>query len=165
MNQDSRRKLKQVYHLTGFIEPLINKILEKQDVAALVDVGAGKSYLGFILYDLIFRARGLSGQVHGIETRPDLVVKARALAQKLGFFGMSFHGLNAASAHEDSGLPADIDLVTALHACDTATDDAIHFALLRQVPYIVLVPCCQAEVAGVLRKHKARTLVHPLGKV
>jgi hypothetical protein len=52
-------------------------------------------------------------------------------------------------------LPAQIDVVTALHACDTATDDAIAFGLAKQARHMVLVPCCQAEVAGVLRKHKA----------
>ena len=51
-------------------------------------------------------------------------------------------------------LPAQVDVVTALHACDTATDDAIRFALRKQARFIVLVPCCQAEVASCLRKHK-----------
>jgi hypothetical protein len=51
-----------------------------------------------------------------------------------------------------------IDVVTALHACNTATDDAIRFALARQARHIVLVPCCQAEVAATLRKNKASML-------
>jgi hypothetical protein len=165
LNQDSRRKLKQVYHLTGFIEPLINKIVEKQKDVQLVDIGAGKSYLGFILYDLFFKGQDQAACVHGIETRAELVGKSRALAAKLGFSGMQFHDLDAASAHDAKILPERIDIVTALHACNTATDDAIRFALTRQAPFIVLVPCCQAEVAAMLRKHKARMLANPLAEL
>ena len=55
INQDSRRKLKQVYHLYNFIEPLMLKVLEEQKHLSLVDHGAGKSYLGFILYDLLLK--------------------------------------------------------------------------------------------------------------
>jgi hypothetical protein len=51
-------------------------------------------------------------------------------------------------------LPATVDIVTALHACNTATDDAIRFGLQKNAKFMVLVPCCQAEVAEVLRKHK-----------
>ncbi len=165
LNQDSRRKLKQVYHLIGFIEPLINEIIEQHAEVQLVDFGAGKSYLGFILYDLFFKQGERAGGVHGIETRAELVDKTRALATRLGFDGMHFHALDAASAHEADVLPARIDIVTALHACNTATDDAIRFALQRKVPFIVLVPCCQAEVAAVLRKHKQQALAAPLAEL
>ena len=165
LNQDSRRKLKQVYHLIGFIEPLINKIIEQHAEVQLVDFGAGKSYLGFILYDLFFKSGERAGSVHGIETRAELVDKARALATRLGFGGMCFHALDAASAHEVDALPARIDIVTALHACNTATDDAIRFALQREVPFIVLVPCCQAEVAAMLRKNKQQALAVPLAEL
>jgi len=165
LNQDSRRKLKQVYHLVGFIEPLINEITKNQSDIQLVDVGAGKSYLGFILYDLFFKNRVDASCVHGIESRAELVERSRALAAKLDFPGMCFHQLDAASAHDVSALPPRIDIVTALHACNTATDDAIRFALGRQAPFIVLVPCCQAEVAAVLRKNKARTLASPFAEL
>ncbi len=165
LNQDSRRKLKQVYHLVGFIEPLINEIIEQHPEVQLVDFGAGKSYLGFILYDLFFKPGMRAGGVHGIETRTELVDKTRALATRLGFEGMQFHALDAASAHESNALPARIDIVTALHACNTATDDAIRFALMRKVPAIVLVPCCQAEVAAMLRQHKASMLANPLAEL
>lgn len=165
LNQDSRRKLKQVYHLVDFIEPLINEINEKQPKVELVDIGAGKSYLGFILYDLFFRGLGAGGSLHAVETRPELVDKSRALAARLGFAGMRFHDLDAASAHDSGELPERIDIVTALHACDTATDDAIRFALTRRVPVIVLAPCCQAEVAAMLRQHKARMLAEPLAEL
>lgn len=62
-------------------------------------------------------------------------------------------------------LPARIDVVTALHACNTATDDAIRFALEKHARFIVLVPCCQAEVAAVLRKHKQQALRQPIAEL
>jgi hypothetical protein len=153
LNQDSRRKLKQVTHLCNFIEPLLNEVLGRQDTLTLADHGAGKSYLGFILYDLYLKDRPGS-HIYGIETRDELVEKSRALAAKLGFSRMSFINATVAESTQSAQLPTRIDIVTALHACNTATDDAIQFALAKQARHIVLVPCCQAEVATVLRKHK-----------
>jgi predicted ABC-type transport system involved in lysophospholipase L1 biosynthesis ATPase subunit len=158
LNQDSRRKLKQVYHLYQFIEKLLLE-LETADGQGptLADHGAGKSYLGFILYDLFFKSRA-TGHIYGIETRAELVEKSRALAGRLGFDRMSFLNISAADAAENEQLPARIDIVTALHACDTATDDAIAFGLRKQARFMVLVPCCQAELAGCLRQNKALSL-------
>ena len=157
MNQDSRRKLKQVYHLYQFIEKLLLEVPPGDDHPTLADHGAGKSYLGFILYDLFFKPQG-RGHIYGIETRADLVEKSRALARRLGFERMSFLHLSAADAADAAQLPERIDVVTALHACDTATDDAIAFGLRKQARFMVLVPCCQAEVASVLREQKALSL-------
>jgi hypothetical protein len=149
LNQDSRRKLKQVNHLVNFIAPLV----ESLEAPSIVDIGAGKSYLGFMLYDALIKQRA-SGQVIGIENRADLVEKSIALAQDCGFERMQFLALNAAESITCAEVPAQIDMVTALHACNTATDDAIQFGLAKKAKYMVLVPCCQAEVAEVLRKHK-----------
>jgi hypothetical protein len=159
MNQDSRRKLKQVYHLYQFIEPLLQEVRTASGALTLVDHGAGKSYLGFILYDLFFKALNNHSHIYGIETREELVTHSRELAQLLAFEGMSFLNLSVAESIVSDKLPTKVDVVTALHACDTATDDAIHFALNKQAKFIVLVPCCQAEVASVLRKNKGKQLV------
>ena len=153
LNQDSRRKLKQVYHLYNFIEPLLADVLQHKDDISLADHGAGKSYLGFILYDLFFKSKA-AGRIFGIETRPELVEKSCELAQRLNFERMGFLNLTVEQSINSPELPEQIDIVTALHACDTATDDAIRFALHKQARFIVLVPCCQAEVAAVLRKKK-----------
>jgi len=158
MNQDSRRKLKQVYHLYQFIEPLLKEIQQDHADIQLVDHGAGKSYLGFIIYDLFFKTLNNESHIYGIETRDELVKKSQELAQKLNFPGMSFLNLSVAESIESDRLPSRIDIVTALHACNTATDDAIHFALKKQAKFIVLVPCCQAEVASILKKNKGKTL-------
>jgi len=165
MNQDSRRKIKQVTHLFQFIEPLLKDVLQHKPMLNLVDHGAGKSYLGFILYDLFFKQQSADSHVFGIETRDELVQKSRSLAAQLGFAGMSFLNLSVADSISSDALPTEIDVVTALHACNTATDDAIHFALAKRAQHIVLVPCCQAEVATVLRKYKGKMLANPLAEM
>jgi hypothetical protein len=161
LNQDSRRKLKQVYHLVQFIEPLLKDALaaKGEQGVTVVDHGAGKSYLGFILYDLFFKGQDGKGHIYGIETREELVQKSTELAARLGFGeGMSFLNLSVLESTESDKLPATVDVVTALHACNTATDDAIDFALRKKAKHIVLVPCCQAEIASVLRKNKGKDL-------
>ena len=169
MNQDSRRKLKQVYHLFQFIEPLLKDVQQERGAVTLADHGAGKSYLGFILYDLFFKeqkdAVGNGSHIYGIETREELVKSSEELAKRLGFGGMSFLNLSVAESITSDKLPASIDVVTALHACNSATDDAIHFALEKKAKYIVVVPCCQAEVASVLRKNKGKALADPLAEI
>lgn len=165
LNQDTRRKLKQVYHLYQFIEPLLAEVMQDQADPVLVDHGAGKSYLGFILYDLFLKQQA-SGQVVGIETRGELVEKSRALADRLGFGRMDFLHLSVEDAITTAQLPAQVDIVTALHACNTATDDAIRFGLEKRAQFMVLVPCCQAEVAEVLRKHKSESFgMTPLSEI
>ena len=158
MNQDSRRKLRQVYHLAQFIEPLLREVQQKHPDVVLVDHGAGKSYLGFILYDLFFKSFGGGSHIYGIETRQELVEKSAALAARLDFRRMSFLNLRVADAAASDRLPASVDVVTALHACDTATDDAIHFALEKRAQFVVVAPCCQAEVAAALTRNKGGTL-------
>jgi hypothetical protein len=162
LNQDSRRKLKQVYHLINFIEPLLidvrSDVRAEKGAVSLVDHGAGKSYLGFILYDLFFKGVQDASHIYGIETREELVARSSDLARRLGFTNMSFLPLSVAESTTSSKLPATIDIVTALHACNTATDDAIDFALKKKARHMVLVPCCQAEVATVLRKNKGKDL-------
>src|ERR1700733_5826343 len=156
LNADSRRKLKQVQHLAQLIKPAIdaamassseavgqNKKSEK-DQPVLADLGAGKSYLGFILYDLYFAPAG-RGQVIAVEARAELIKTAQKIAEESGFARMRF--VEGVIAESEVGS---VDIVTALHACDTATDEAILFALKHDAKFVALVPCCQAEVARAL---------------
>lgn len=166
LNQDSRRKLKQIYHLYQFIEPLLQELKQKSNSVTVVDHGAGKSYLGFILYDLFFKPLADQSQIFGIEARPELVFKSQELAARLQFDGMRFLNLSVADSITSNALPPTIDIVTALHACNTASDDAIAFALRKQAKHVVIVPCCQAEVASVLRAAKAKALASsPLAEI
>jgi hypothetical protein len=153
INQDSRRKLKQVNHLVQFIAPLLDESYARAPDPVVVDHGAGKSYLGFMLYERCMRMRE-AGRVIGVETRAELVARSRELAEASGFQRMAFMAMSVDEALAAPALPAQVDIVTALHACDTATDDAIHFALAKQAKHIALVPCCQAEVARFLRAGK-----------
>ena len=165
INQDSRRKLKQVYHLYQFIEPLLKELSADEHAVTLADHGAGKSYLGFILYDLFFKALG-RGQIYGIETRAPLVEASQALAAQLGFERMHFLNMSVAESARLESMPERFDVVTALHACDTATDDAIAFGLEKKAKAMVIVPCCQAEVAACLRETKALSLTRtPLAEL
>jgi hypothetical protein len=106
---------------------------------------------------LFFKGKD-NGHIYGIETRKELVEKSRELAARLGFERMSFLDITVEESTHSSALPDQIDVVTALHACNTATDDAIRFALTKQAKYIVLVPCCQAEVAATMRAGKNAAL-------
>ena len=146
LNADSRRKLTQVLHLTQLLRPALESLLKEPNEPVLADVGAGKSYLGFILYDLVF-GPAARGRVIGVEAREKLVDSSRALATASGFERMQFIASPIAEATIPGGRA---DMVTALHACDTATDDAIRFALRHEAKTIALVPCCQAEVARLL---------------
>ena len=148
LNADSRRKLKQVQHLAQLIKPAIDAVLKEKEHPVLADLGAGKSYLGFILYDLYFGPAG-RGRVMAVETRPELIAVAKKIAGASGFSRMDF--VQAKIADTEVGP---VDIVTALHACDTATDEAILFALKHQAKYVALVPCCQAEVARALDNAK-----------
>jgi hypothetical protein len=143
LNADSRRKLKQVQHLANLIRPALDWAFKEKEQPVLADLGAGKSYLGFILYDLFFAKEG-RGTVYGVEARHDLIETSKKIAAESGFDRMHF----IESAIRDAKLPGGkADVVTALHACDTATDEAILFALENEARFVALVPCCQAEVA------------------
>lgn len=145
LNADSRRKLKQVLHLVQLLRPSLDRLFSENPATCLADLGAGKSYLGFILYDLMFAAKE-HAQVIAVETRGPLMEQAEKLAATTGFERMRF----VPGKISDVTLDGKVDMVTALHACDTATDDAIRFALRHQARVVALVPCCQAEVARLL---------------
>jgi tRNA A58 N-methylase Trm61 len=143
LNQDSRRKLKQVQHLVQLVTPQLT------NVKTIADLGAGKSYLGFMLYDLWMREKSET-HLWAIEQRPELVATCRRLAKDSGFDRISFVAQSILEASSSTEVPKEVDAVTALHACDTATDEAIAFALRKKAKVIALVPCCQAEVARLL---------------
>jgi hypothetical protein len=151
LNADARRKLKQVNHLVGLIQPALDDVLERVPAPVVVDVGSGNAYLGFILYELFLKERE-SGELFSVESRPELTVKAQERATELHYGRMKF----ATSNIEGAAYPEQINLITALHACDTATDDAMAVAIAHKADHIALVPCCQAEVAQQLKEARPK---------
>ncbi|OJH42869.1 SAM-dependent methyltransferase [Cystobacter ferrugineus] len=150
LNADTLRKLKQVNHLVGLLRPALEDIQGRHASPVVVDAGSGNAYLGFILYELFFKdAEG--GVVLNVEGRPELTQRARERAGRLGFARMEFQ-----TAHlENAQWPERIHLLTALHACDTATDDALAVAIQKGADHVAVVPCCQAEVATQLKESRA----------
>jgi hypothetical protein len=142
LNADSLRKLKQVNHLVRLLAPAVEDVLSRFGDPVIVDCGAGKGYLGFILHELFVGPAG-KGTVLGIESRPELARAAEERARRLGHDRMRFLPAEVATAP----VPERVHLVTALHACDTATDDALLLAVRHQADHVAVVPCCQAEVA------------------
>jgi hypothetical protein len=142
LNADARRKLKQIRHFVTLLRPALDDALARHPAPTIVDCGAGKSYLGFLLYELVWGPAG-RGTLVAVETRPELTEAAATRAARHGADRFRF----AAGAIATVELPERIHVVTALHACDTATDDALALGIARGADHIAVVPCCQAEVA------------------
>lgn len=157
LNADALRKLKQVNHLVGLLAPAVEDVLSRFGDPVIVDCGAGKSALGFILYELFLKGAD-KGRLLSVESRPELARTAEERAARLGFSRMGFQ----AAAIEAADLPGRVHLVTALHACDTATDDAIALAIRRGADHVAVVPCCQAEVARQLERARGAGALGPL---
>jgi hypothetical protein len=157
LNADSLRKLKQVNHLVRLVAPAVEDVLARFGDPVIVDCGAGKGYLGFILYELFLAAAG-KGRLVAIESRAELARAARERAARLGYDRIDF----VEAAIEDAPVPARVHLVTALHACDTATDDALLLAIRANADHVAVVPCCQAEVARQLERAPAAAAA-PIG--
>lgn len=163
LNQDARRKLKQVRHLIQLLTPAIETLAEGGAAPLIADLGAGKSYLGFLLADTVLRTLG-RGRVIAVEAREELAAGARDLAERYGLSSVEAVAGTIAEAQRQITEP--VGLVTALHACDTATDDALRFALARNARFVALVPCCEAELAALLGGDDAQPIAplwrHPL---
>ena len=147
LNADALRKLKQVNHLVGLLRPALEDVLSRFGDPVLVDAGSGNAYLGFVLYELFLKPAN-KGTLLCIESRPELTAQAEKRAERLGYQRMRFVTAPLAQAP----WPERIHLLAALHACDTATDDALLGAISHQADYVAVVPCCQAEVARQLKE-------------
>lgn len=143
----------------------INKYLEVIDHLVIptaaaekftvADMGSGKGYLTFALYNFLV-SKGLTTKVTGVEQRPDLVAKCNAIAQTCGFAGLSF--VQSSIGEFATG---NVDMLIALHACDTATDDAIAQGIKSNASVIVCAPCCHKQIRQQL---KGKTFDDPLLK-
>ena len=141
-------KFKQICHFIEIIDDLIRQSpLQTSQALSVTDIGSGKGYLTFALYDYLTAHLAKQARVTGIEVRSELVQFCNDLVGKLKFKGLSFE---AAAAAQTEVAP--VDLMIALHACDTATDDAIYHGIKGNAALIVTAPCCQHELAPQLSK-------------
>jgi len=115
--------------------------LEENRPLSILDIGSGKGYLTFALYDHLRTTLGKECRMTGIEMRSDLVKLCNDLARTLKFSGLSFDAVEAGEKRTAA------DVVIALHACDTATDDAMALGIGANAKMILAAPCCQHELA------------------
>src|SRR5690349_23754844 len=130
LNADARRKLKQIRHLVNLLKPALDDAMARQSEPVIVDCGAGKSYLGALLYELVLGPAG-RGSLTAIEARPELSEQASARAKRFGQdrFKVATGAIGSFIAPSSSDATTRPNVLTALHACDTATDDALVLAI------------------------------------
>jgi len=135
-------KWRQINKFVEILTGLIDKSeLKDRTSLRVVDMGSGKGYLTFAAYDYLANVRGIDVEFTGVEARPDLVEKCNDIADACGFEKLKFVPCTIESF--DAG---DVDILIALHACDTATDDAIYKGITAKAGLIITVPCCQHEL-------------------
>lgn len=154
IRKDAQDKFRQINKMVEIFAPLIQAI--KAETPVIVDMGAGKGYLDFALYDYL-SANKLPVEMVGVELRPALVADSNAIARKSGFAGLSF----AAGTILDYDATGS-DAVIALHACDTATDDAIYKGIAAGASLIAVAPCCHKQVRRQMEAGTPATALAPL---
>ena len=136
----------------------INRFIELIDHAfqdygkneiTILDFGCGKSYLTFILYYYFAVKRQMKATIIGYDIKEDVVKRCGEIAKKYGYDGLEFV---KADVTKDVLTDRSIDMIVTLHACDVATDFALHYAIQKKADFIFSVPCCQHEVNGSIRK-------------
>lgn len=142
INKNKVDKFKQINKYIETVDGIIKSsdLKNKQDIK-IVDMGSGKGYLTFALYDYLHNTLGKSVQIVGVEQRPDLVSLCNSISKECKFEGLSFE-LGSIDSFKNSG----IDILIALHACDTATDDAIYSGIQSKASIIITAPCCHKQV-------------------
>lgn len=145
--KEGQAKYKQI---DKYIEIMDNLLTKKQLVEPIhiADMGSGKGYLTFALYDYLTNELGWNINMVGIELRPNLVDFCNDLAQKMVFKNLSF------ISQDIKDYPIEkIEVLIALHACDTATDIAIAKGIQSNAQFIVCAPCCHKQVRKQMNKH------------
>lgn len=133
-------KYRQINKYLEIIEGLIETVTLPEEIH-IVDMGSGKGYLTFALYEYLVHDKGLNVQLTGIELREELVAYCNDIAEKCGFSKLSFICKPIQKYNEKQ-----IDILIALHACDTATDDAIYKGIVSEAKLIVCAPCCHKQI-------------------
>ncbi len=137
---DMQHKFKQIYKYAEIVESLV-KPMKFDGTVHIADMGAGKGYLTFALHELLTQRLNLDVDIKGVEIRPDLVMKINEIIKSSGLKGLEFVESSIESYH-----PKQLDVLIALHACNTATDDAIASGIRSGAKLIVCAPCCHKQI-------------------
>ena len=156
--KNAQDKYKQINHYIEILSSLL-KELPKRNQINVVDMGAGKGYLTFALYDYLNNVVKNTAQIIGVEFRKDLVELCNKIAIDSGFENLEF-----VQGTIDDYENKDINVLIALHACDTATDDAIYKGIMANADLIVVAPCCHKQIRREMEKHKVRNKLDFLTK-
>ncbi|MCC7332834.1 MAG: SAM-dependent methyltransferase [Flavobacteriales bacterium] len=148
-------KYKQINKYIEIVESLIKDISLKKKLY-VVDMGSGKGYLTFALYDYLVNQLNIEARITGVETRQELVDFCNQTAKECEFENLKFEH---ASIQEFN--PQHIDILIALHACDTATDDALFKGIQHKAQLIITAPCCHKQIRQQL---KGKDPVNPIMK-
>jgi len=157
------KKYKQVSHFVELCRPIWAGLARLRTIDAsaplrVVDLGCGNGYLTFVIAEAL-RLESLPARIVGIDLRDDVIVRCRERAEQLGWTELSFERTAIADASQLAALlGGPPDLVIALHACDTATDDALALAIEAAAPAILAAPCCQHELASQLHARTTAAL-------
>jgi len=136
------RKWKQINKFVELFQRAFDSsVLKNKDAVHVLDFGSGKGYLTFAIHDFLCNSLKVDGQVTGVELREDMVQLCNKAASKLHLDGLHFH-----LGDVRSYSPEAIDVMIALHACDTATDYAIHMGIRANAAIIMCAPCCHKQV-------------------
>ncbi len=134
-------KFKQINRFLEFIEDIL-PILPRERTVHIVDFGCGKSYLTFAMYYYLKELKGYDVRITGLDLKEDVIETCNRLSVKYGYDGLSFERGDISTFHREGT----VDMVVTLHACDTATDYALHQAVEWGSSVILSVPCCQHEL-------------------
>ena len=137
---DMQHKFKQIYKYAEIVESLV-KPMKFEGTVHIADMGAGKGYLTFALHELLTQRLNLNVDIKGVEIRPDLVLKINEIINSSSLKGMEFVESSIQDFH-----PEKLDVLIALHACNTATDDAIASGIRAGAELIVCAPCCHKQI-------------------
>ncbi|ODT74757.1 MAG: hypothetical protein ABS76_36130 [Pelagibacterium sp. SCN 64-44] len=138
VRNDAQDKFRQINKMVEIFAPLIQGL--KAKTPRIVDMGAGKGYLDFALYDYL-SGKGAQAEIIGVELRDKLVADGNEIAKASGFSGLRFEA-GSILDYDAGGANA----VIALHACDTATDDAIYQGIKAGAELIAVAPCCHKQI-------------------
>jgi SAM-dependent methyltransferase len=143
-------KFRQINKYVEILSPLL-KNTDTERTLRIADMGSGKGYLTFALYDYLTKTLGLKAEVTGVEYRTDMVALCNEIAIHSDFDGLKF--VEGGIAEYEAGP---LDMLIALHACDTATDDAIAKGIAANAEWIVVAPCCHKQIRREIEGHKAQ---------